>query len=180
MTDSFSFPADIFILIGKVAKAHGLKGEIKIHPFSGQPGNIGDYQKVVLVDKAGRLSSPLAVKKSRAAGKIAIVQLDGIDDRNQAEHVCSMGVLIYKTDLPQLESNEFYYHELIGLSVQTEDGKLLGKVDNIFSNGAQEIMEIKGKGQHYLVPVIQGVILNHDKNKIIIAPPPGLLDINAS
>jgi len=178
MIDSFSFPAEKFILIGKVVKAHGLRGEIKIHSFSGQPANLSNYKQLVLVDKDGHLSPPLQIKKSRAVGKIGIVQLANIDNRTQAERICSMGVLIDKKELPQLNGNEFYYHELIDLPVQTEDGRLLGKVINIFFNGAQEIMEIRGKGQHYLIPVIQDVIVYRDKNKIIIAPPPGLLDIN--
>jgi len=180
MTDFFPFPADKFILIGKVVKAHGLRGEIKIHSFSGQPAHFNNYQRLVLVDTNGRLTSALEIIKCRVTGKTAIVQLDGIDDRNQAERICSMGVLIDKTDLPNLTNNEFYYHELIGLPVQTEDGKQLGKVDNIFSNGAQEIMEIKGEGEHYLIPVVQDVIIDLDTDKIIIAPPPGLLDMNKS
>ncbi len=180
MTDFFSFPADKFILIGKVVKAHGLKGEVKIHSFSGQPGHFNNYQRLILVDTDGRLSSSLEIIKYRVTGKSAIIQRDGIDDRNQAERICSMGVLINKSDLPNLRNNEFYYHELIGLPVQTKDGKQLGKVDNIFSNGAQEIMEIKGEGEHYLIPVVQDVIIDLDTDKIIIAPPPGLLDMNKS
>lgn len=178
MTDSFSFPANTFILVGKVVKPHGLQGEIKIFSFSGQPDNFDGYKRLQFVDFSGHISPPYRVAKSRVSGKVVIVKLDGISDREKADAICSMGVLVHKADLPRLDSNEFYYHEFIGLSVQTEDGKKLGEIDNIFFNGGQEIMEIQGEGQHYLVPLLDELIINQDKNKIIIAPPPGLLDIN--
>lgn len=177
MIDSYSYPADQFILIGRVAKAHGLKGEVKFHPFSGEADNINQYRRLVLVNKTGRKSLPLDIKKSRVAGKAAIIHIDGIESREKAEEIYGMGVLIYKEDLPNLDKNEFYYHDLIGLPVQTTDGTLLGKVIRIFSNGAQEVMEIRKSGHHHLIPVVQDIVIHHDEEKIIIAPPPGLLDL---
>ncbi len=180
MSDSYSFPEEEYILIGKVIKAHGLRGEIKINPFSGQPTNLNHYPKLVLVNKEGQLSSNLAVQKSRATGKITIVKLAEVDDRNGAEKLCGMGVLIHKDDLPQLGENEFYYHQFINLTVKTDKGIELGIVSNIFSNGAQDIMEIEGTDRQYLVPILKDIIVSHDDNCIIIAPPPGLLDLSNS
>ncbi len=180
MAKEYSFPADIYLLIGKVGKAHGLKGEISINPFSRQPDNIDHYSHLILVDEDGHLSHPLKIIKSRVARNVSIVQFEGIEDRNQAEQIRSMGVLVNKADLPELEQNEFYCNDLIGLNVQTDEGKQLGKVTNIFSNGAQEVIEIHGNGRHYMIPIIKDVITHQDNNKIIIVPPPGLLDMNNS
>lgn len=180
MAGSYSFPENEFILIGKVLKPHGLRGEIRIIPFSKQPDTVCEYSTLVLVDTRGRTSPDLKVRKSRAAGNHAVILLEGIDNRNQAEEVSSAGVLVHKKDLPQLEKDEFYYHQLMNLTVATEDGTKLGVVINVFSNGAQDIMEIKGENQHYLIPILKDVIVDHDEHSITISPPPGLLDVDFS
>lgn len=180
MTDSFSFPTGQFILIGKVVKPHGIRGEVKIFPFSQQPENLGKYRHLVLVDGEGRLTVPMMVEKCRVAGKFAVVQLEGITTRERAEQICTMGVLIGKEALPELDDDTFYYREFIGLTVTTENGNVLGTIKNIFSNGAHEIMEIQGDDKHYLIPVLQEIIIAHGPDGLTVAPPPGLLEINQS
>ena len=61
MEQKYSFPSGDFLLLGKVAKAHGMRGEVKIFPYSGQPENIKAYKELVLVNERGDLSHPLAV-----------------------------------------------------------------------------------------------------------------------
>lgn len=180
MADSYSFPENEYILIGKVIKPHGLRGEIRIIPFSKQPEAICEYSTLVLVDTKGRVSQDLKVKKSRVAGNHAVIHLAGVNNRNQAEEVSSAGVLIHKKDLPQLKKDEFYYYQLMGLSVTTKDGTKLGVVINVFSNGAQDIMEIEGENQNYLIPILKDVIVSQDEHSITITPPPGLLDVDFS
>ncbi len=180
MADSYLFPENEFILIGKVVKPHGLHGGIRIIPFSKQPDTVCEYSTLVLVDTRGRISPDLKVRKSRVAGNHAVIHLAGIDNRNKAEEVSSAGVLVHRKDLPQLEKDEFYYHQLIDLMVTTIDGTELGVVMNVFSNGAQDIMEIKGENQYYLIPVLKDVIVDQDEHSITIAPPPGILDMDFS
>ena len=81
MTPDYVFPADKYLLLGKVAKAQGLQGELKLYLYSGQPKNVGEYKELLLVNKAGVISSPLAVLKSRIQGKAVIVRLASINDR---------------------------------------------------------------------------------------------------
>ena len=140
MNSDFTYSQEDFILIGAVSKAHGMKGEVKIYCYSEQPDNFKEYRQVVLVDSKGKLSPHLKVKKSRAQGKVAITLLETITDRTRAEYVEGMGVLLPKEDLPDIEQDEYYWHQLIGKDVLDIDGKFLGTINNIFSNGAQDIM----------------------------------------
>ncbi len=178
MTKRFSFPADKYVLIGKVTKAHGIKGEVKMLSFSDQPENIRQYRQLTLVSPAGELSPPCSVVRARTGGKEAIIALEGITDRNHAEKLAGYGVLVLKESLPELDGDEFYLHELEGLRVVTEDGRIIGTVHSFFDNSAQDILVVLNKGEEFLIPLIPGMIVKRDATEIIIAPPPGLLDIN--
>ena len=75
MADDYIFPKDEYILIGKIGKAHGLRGEVKIHALASNENNLLDYKTVVLVDTQGKLSPPLIIEKGRLQGKNRIVKI---------------------------------------------------------------------------------------------------------
>jgi 16S rRNA processing protein RimM len=179
MSDNFSYPDEEYLLIGKIIEPHGMKGEVKIFSFAGQPENIQSYKNLVLVTPSGRLSPPYSIEKCRLKGKSAIVQLTSVTDRNGSEAISGMGVLVLKKDLPQPEDNEFYLYQMEGLAVETVEGRRLGTVTSIFSNGAQDLLVVQDDDQEYLIPIVESIIIHQDAEKIVIAPPPGLLEINS-
>ncbi len=178
-TDIFTFAEDRFILIGKIAKPHGLRGEVKLFAYSDEPETLLEYKQVVLVDSRGCLSPNYEIERVRLQGKFAILKLSNIDDRNSAEAIHGRGVLIEKKDLSPVEDDEYYWYQLYDLPVSTETGTLLGTVSSVFSNGAQDIMIVKDQQQEYMIPILDTIIKEHNKEGIIIAPPPGLLEINS-
>lgn len=180
MANFFSFDTSKFVLMAKISKAHGIKGELMMTSFSGQLQNITRYKKLFVVPREGQRPIPYNVLRSRAANKGAIVQLEGIEDRNKAEEFCGLGVLIKKSDLPKLASDEYYLHEFEGLQVQTESGDNIGKVDSFFYNGVHDLLVVKNGNNEFLIPLIPEIIINRDKTCLTIAPPPGLLDINST
>jgi 16S rRNA processing protein RimM len=179
MVDAFSFPTDRYILIGKIGKPHGLRGEVRLHLYSEQPENLQGYKRLVLASTEGILSRPLRLLSSRVQGKAAIVELESISERNGADRLKGMGVLVEKTELPDTKEDEYYYYQYTGLAVKTVEGLCLGRVENIFSNGAQDILVIRGAGREYLIPILKSVIIRRTDEELIVAPPPGLLEINS-
>ncbi len=179
MAVAFSFPTDRYILIGKIGKPHGLRGEVRLHLFSDQPENLKRYRRVFIVSTKGELSQPLQLLSSRAQGKTAIVELESVSDRDAADRLKGMGVLLEKTELPDTEEDEYYYYQYAGLAVKTVDELFLGRVENIFSNGAQDILVVRGTGREYLIPIIKSIIVRRTAEELVIAPPPGLLGINS-
>lgn len=177
MAVKFDFPEEQFILLGTVAKPHGLRGEIKLNCFSAGGETAIGHDRYVLVDGQGEISIPLAVEKCRLQGKTVVVKLEGIDNRNSAEALFGKGVLIYKSDLPTLAENEYYWYQFIGLEVKTEDDSSIGSVHAIFNNGAQDIMVIRNQQSELLIPIIEGVIKEHSEHGVVITPPPGLLEL---
>ncbi len=180
MSTDYTYSKEDFILIGAVSKAHGMKGEVKIYCFSEQPDNLNSYQNVVLVDQKGSCSPHLKVKKSRAHGKMAITLLDTITDRNRAESIEGMGVLLPKEDLPETKKDEYYWHQLIGKTVIDLEGKSLGLIEEVFSNGAQDIMVVKNTVNEFFIPIVADIVLKTDQEQVLIDPPAGLIDMNKS
>ena len=179
MVDSFPFEAEKYVLIGKVTKAHGIKGELKIRAFSGQLQSITRPKQLLLVSRQGLVSPVFNVERARIGNKEAIVLLKGVSDRNHAEELCGKGVLVYKDDLPDLDADEFYLHELEGIQVKTEAGEVIGKVDAFFNNGVHDLLVVKSGKNEILIPLIPGMITERNEKCLTIAPPPGLLEINA-
>jgi 16S rRNA processing protein RimM len=179
MAGDFCFDKDRYLLVGEVRKPHGLRGEVKISAYSGDAETLLNYDKIVLVDADKRVSPVLTVAKARLQGKVAVLKLQNIDDRDSAAALYGKGVLIDKTDLPLLEEAEYYWYRLYNLPVATEEGEKLGTVASIFSNGAQDIMVVKNGEREFLIPIIDTIIKEETEQGIIIAPLPGLLEINS-
>ncbi len=180
MARKFTFPEDDYLLIGVVAKAHGMRGEVKIFPYSGKPTNIAGYKKLILVDAGGKLTVALDVIRCRVQGKIAVVQLATITNRDLSEKLEGMGVLLAKKNLPAVNDNEFYWYQLQGKQVIDQEGKFLGTITALFSNGAHDIMVVQDGKNEILVPILRNIIVTETDKEVVINPPPGLLELNGA
>lgn len=177
MTEEYPYPTDKYVLLGKTTKAQGLRGEVKIFSFSGQPENFQGYQELVLVSKTGTISPPLAVENLRIQGKSVIVKLASISNRNQAEEVEGRGVLLAKDLLPEPAGDEYYWYRYQGKLVRDLNGLNIGHVENLFNNGAQDILVVKSGKEEILIPITKSIVVRETAEELIVDPPPGLLDL---
>ena len=171
---------DDFGLIGEIVKPHGIRGEVKVYLFSEQPENLKKYKKIVLQELTDSAQETYTVVKSREQGKLAILQLEGVVTREEAEALQGRKIWVDKADFPALDSDEYYWHQLKGLVIVTETGQELGRVTELFNTTAHDIMVVTGAGHEYMIPVNGDIIRDIDEQggKIVISPPPGLLEIN--
>lgn len=180
-----------YVVVGKVTQAHGIKGEVKIFPYSGWPDDFDFYQDVVLssevalgddqrLDDTSGSGKIYIIEQNRSQGKVAIVRLEGVTSRNDAEPLCGLNVLVKKDKLPPIESGEYYWHDLEGMQVITDDGRKIGKVVSLMATGAHDILVVSDKGREYLIPAKEEFVANIDMDagSIVIMPPPGLLELN--
>lgn len=172
------YPKDKYLLVGKTTKPHGLRGEIKIYCFSGQPQNFLEYKELTLCDLKGTLSKPIQVTKSRVQGKTAVVKFANIADRSAAESIEGHEVLLLKEHLPKAKSDEYYWLQYEGKQLIDQDGSVIGTVKKLFNNGAQDILVVATENDEVLVPVIDNFIIEETDNTIVVDLPPGLLEIN--
>ncbi len=179
MSEQYSFPADTYILIGKVIRAHGLKGDLKIIPFSYQPENFINDSRFALIADDGRMTKLLRSERIRHQGKQIILKLETIDTRDEAEVTIGMGVLLNREDLADSDAERMYPHQLKGLVVRVlSSAEVLGVVESSFSNGAHDIIVVRQGSNEYLIPLVDEIVVSSDDAEIIIDPPPGLLEIN--
>ncbi len=168
------------VVLGKVVKAQGLSGDLKIVPFSGNPGDLFCYQNIFL--DRGLASQTFTIEYWRSHGKFAIVKVHEINDRDGSEAQVGAEVSVLTSQMPVLASDEFYWHEMVGLRVVTDQGQQLGIVTSLIATGANDVMVVSGNGHEYLIPVLQDIIVRQDKEVgiLVISPMAGLLEMNLS
>lgn len=172
------YPKDKYLLVGKITKPQGLRGEVKIYCFSGQPENFLEYKELTLCDLNGKLTDSIQVTKSRVQGKAAVVKFVSIADRTTAENFEGYEVLLLKEHLPQAEPDEYYWHQYEGKQLIDQDGSVIGIVKELFYGGAQDILVVDTGNDEVLVPVIDDFIINETGDTLVVELPPGLLEIN--
>ena len=145
-----------FVCLGAIAAAHGIKGEVKLKPFTDQPLGIGAYGP--LFDETG--CRRFEVLKLRLAGNAVIARFSGIDDRTSAESLIGIRLYAPRAALPEPDHEEYYQADLIGLEVLDQTGNSIGEVSAVHNFGAGDILEIRpeGSGEPVLVPFTKGCV----------------------
>lgn len=125
------------IELGVITGPHGIRGEVTIKPFTETPLD----QFHALTDETG--TTPITIKKLRAASKGRLIAtLAGLTNRNQAEELKGTILTIARDELPDLQEDEFYYSDLLGLEARLQSGEIYGRVLNIANHGAGDLLEI--------------------------------------
>lgn len=159
-----------FIEIGQIVNTHGIKGEVKLNPWTDDIEDLLDLE--VFYDEKG---NPLDVVSSRIHKNTVIIKFRSISTMNDAEKMKGKTLYTEKTPLPE---GRYYIKDLIGLTA-LENGEKLGILTDVFNTGANDIYEVKTPdGKRIYLPVIDGVIGDVDLNAktIEVTIPEGLLD----
>ncbi|MBS9722265.1 ribosome maturation factor RimM [Tianweitania sp. BSSL-BM11] len=143
------------IQIAVIGAAHGIKGEVRVKTFTGDPLAIGDYGALETED--GRFFTVAQVRPSK---EVVIVRFKGVETRNDAEALNGTTLFVDRAKLPDdLEEDEFYHVDLIGLAVQAEDGEQFGTIIAVHDFGAGEMLEVKARGEKpVLVPFTRAAV----------------------
>jgi 16S rRNA processing protein RimM len=144
------------ILLGRIAGAHGIRGEVLIKTFTAAPENIGAYGP--LSDETGTRTFKL--KSARATPKGVVARLQGVDDRNGAEALKGIALYIERDRLPEAAEDEFYHADLVGLTAVDGDGKPVGEIVAVQNYGAGDLLEIRlaGSSKTELVPFTDAAV----------------------
>lgn len=163
---------------GKITRPHGLKGEVVLIPFSRRPDNLPGIN-YIYIDRKDSSGEPemLAVSACRLQKGAAVVKLKGVDSIDDAEELRGAGVLVDADELEGLEEDEYYWFELIGLCVYSEDGAFVGKVEDLIDRAEQSVLVVRNGGVETLIPLAEPIIkeIDLESSKIVITPVDGLL-----
>ena len=152
------------LIIGEVLKPQGIRGELKVKTFTDYPEDVKAFGQVYIDDKPYKILS-FRVGNDGAA----YVGLRGVTDRNMAELFRGKKLEGDREDAPALEEGQYYIVDIIGLSCETEDGEILGKVTNV-SNLSSDIYTLEKNGKNILFPAVKGVVKKVDieNGKLIV------------
>ena len=165
-------PARDLVLVGRFGAAHGVRGEVRLKSFTGDPAAIGDYSPVYSADGA----RSFALRSLRhIRDDMFVARVEGVNDRSAAEALVNLDLHVRKADLPPADEEEYYHSDLIGLSAQLENGELIGEVVNVLNFGAGDILEVRpvSGGETLLYPFTKAVapVVDLSAGRVTIAPP---------
>lgn len=162
--------------IGQISNTHGLKGEMKVRPFTEKNE---DYAKLenILVDFNGTLKE-YTVESVRYQKDVVLMKLKGVDDIEEAEKLKGHYIKIPRDSAKKINEDEYFIADLLGCEVY-QDETLLGVLDDVFTAGGSDVYVVKRKGkQDLLLPAISSVVKKVDvvNQKIFVEVPRGLED----
>jgi 16S rRNA processing protein RimM len=146
--------AQQYIVVGEVSGVFGVKGWVKVYSFTSPKENILNYSPWVL--RKGTELKSVEVLDGGLQGKAVVACLAGIADRDMAASLGGYEIIIDNALLPEPEKGEYYWRDLIGLKVETDQGVSLGIVDYLLETGANDVLVVKDDEKERLIPFIQG------------------------
>jgi 16S rRNA processing protein RimM len=157
------------ISVGEIVGVFGVKGWVKVFSLTDPRQNILSYSPWIL--KKGSEVKDVKLVSGKRQGKSIVAFFEGVSDRNDAELLIGWEILINKSQLPETEDGVYYWADLIGLSVETEQGIRLGKVASLLETGANDVLIVKDDEQERLIPFIHKQVIksvDFDSRQIIV------------
>lgn len=158
---------DAYITVGEIGSTYGIKGWVKVRPFTEFNESILEYSPWYIGSE--NQWQVLDVEAAKLHGKGVVAKLKGFDTPEQAKILAGKLVAIERAKLPPLPQNQFYWADLIGLSVFNQSGVFLGKVMYLLETGSNDVIVIKDKHEQ-AIPYLPDVVLevNLNEQKIIV------------
>ena len=168
-----------FLLLGEVLRPHGLRGEVKLRLLTDYPERIDGMARVFLAPEVqGRDARAWKVEHMRMHQRHGLLKLEGVDDRDAAELLRDLKLLVPVDEAVPLEEGEFYLYQLLGLRVVTAEGCELGTIRDVIETGANDVYVVRGASHgEVLIPATPETVLetNIAGGTLLVQLPDGLL-----
>lgn len=147
-----------FLEAGKIVSTHGIKGEVKIMPYTDTPELLCEFERLFI----GKNMDEIYIERSRTAKNMVIAKLEGVDTVEQAEKMRNKILFMHRDDL-ELDEDTYFIQDLIGMTVKDAETDFeYGKITDVLQNGANDVYVVKGAEREYLVPAIPDVVVSTD------------------
>ena len=168
-----------YLLLGEILRPHGIRGELRMRVMTDYPEHITTRELVYLGDDPNaNTAKQYQVQHMRMHKGYALLKLKDIDDRNHAELLRNLLVMVHIDDAVPLEDDEVYLYQLIGVTVRTDTGEVLGEISDVLETGANDVYIVQGQTYgEILIPVTDETIIatDIDDGVVIVSLPDGLL-----
>ena len=163
------------IKIGKIVNAVALKGEVKVYHYTDYKERFEEINELIIDNKKHK------IENVRYQKEIAIIKLEGINDRTMAENIKDKDIYITENDLRVLPEDTYYIKDLVGLKVvDYQSGDTIGTVSDVLQNSAQDIYTVKlENGKEIMIPAVSEFIkeISMDEKNIKVKLIPGFMDL---
>ena len=157
-----------FFEIGKIVKTHGLHGGVKVKSYLTDPGSLLPRLEAVYIKREATEMQRCLLTKYQLGSDFIFLEMEGFYDPQTAVSLLGCRVYAPMDKLAPLPEGEYYWHELIGMDVITEEGVSLGKIREILSVGSSDVYVCKNGDEEKLLPASEDVIRKVDKVKKIM------------
>lgn len=157
-----------WVIVGRFGRPHGVKGLVSVYSFTDPRDNILSYSDWhVFLNKCWQ---PIKVLSAHIHTKTIVAQIEGYSERETAALLTNVEIAIHKDQLASLKTGEYYWHQLVGMSVINQQGQLFGKVIEVMPTGSNDVLVVQGEKRH-LIPYLPGqyIIQIDDQTQTITA-----------
>lgn len=166
------------IVVGRVRKPHGLKGEVSIFPLTDDPeGVFVTGRSLFLLDLRGDVVGEVAVTQSRVYHRECLVKFAGHNERATVDEYRGRFLAVRREELPPLEEGEVYLQELVGYAVRDEADEALGLVSAVYDLPQGPTIEVQGPQREFMLPFRSEYVKQTDRagRRLVVSVPPGLM-----
>ncbi|UJQ93580.1 ribosome maturation factor RimM [Mariluticola halotolerans] len=171
MAGQTNSPDTTLVLMGRIGAAHGIRGEVRIQSFTEDPVSIKDYSPL----STNKPGLEITILSARPAKTVIVARIAGVADRDAAEKLNGVELYIPRDHLPdEMDEDDFYHADLIGLEGRLTDGTVLGRVLAVPNFGADDLIEIgANSGKSVLYPFTRAVIpeIHVAEGYLVVNPP---------
>lgn len=162
--------------VGQIVSTHGLKGEVKVFPTTDDPHRFEELKTVIL--DTGRMQITLEPEKVRYFKNLVILKFKGIDDINDVEKYKGADLLVNREDAVELEEDEYFLADIMGMEVYTDEGEKLGEIYDVLQTPANDVYVIRTEaGKEILFPAVREYVpeIDFEEGRITVHLIPGIL-----
>ncbi len=165
---------DELVVIGRIVRTHGVRGEVRVAPESGDPTIFDELETVYVGER------PYPIVSARAHKRQTLLLLEGVNGMDEARGLQGSEVSAWRSQFPPIEEDDaWYWHDLMGSEVVDADGTVLGTVDGVLETAAHDnIVLRRPDGREALIPFVEAMVLTVDVEgrRIEVDVPEGLIE----
>lgn len=164
------------LIIGRITRPHGVRGEVKVRPETDFPERFARLRRVLLLDERTAAARPAGVEAVRRQGGMILLKLAGVDDLEAARALQGWAVAVPWAERVPLPEGSYYLAEVVGLRVRTPSGEALGRVTEVLRTPAHDVYRVAGEAGEVFIPATRQVVRAVDlqRGEMVVVLPEGL------
>lgn len=172
-TASTEEPETEFIVIGQITKPHGVRGELRVKPYTDEPERFTWLERVYVGETSPRL---MDVEQARVHQGMVLLKLTAVSDRDAADALRGEWLMVPEAEALPLEEGEYFLFQLEGLAVFSDEGEALGSIASVIETGANNVFVVRGEQGELLLPDIADVVqeIDFENGRMTVKLLPGL------